>query len=271
MITPFFTQLDKDENVEDYDRCFHQPEKKRRLTVDQVQFLERSFEVENKLEPDRKVQLAKELNLQPRQVAIWFQNRRARYKTKQLEKDYDFLKASYDKLKVDCGSLEKENEKLKHEVHLLTEKLLHREPGKAESEQFEPMNSTNTEPSKPKPISIVNSPNVTNVPKVMCKLEDVNSAKSDVFDSETESPLNTDGIHSSLLEPADSSHVFEPEHSDFSQDEEDNLSGSLLRPPSFPKLKEGSYIDVSVNSYNLGYPVEDQSFWFNPFGSGLID
>ena len=96
--------------------CLNQPGKKRRLTSEQVQFLERNFEVENKLEPERKVQLAKELGLQPRQVAIWFQNRRARFKTKQLEKDYGVLKASYDRLKGDYESLVQENDKLKAEV-----------------------------------------------------------------------------------------------------------------------------------------------------------
>lgn len=114
---PFFQALEKEENCdEDYEGCFHQPGKKRRLTSEQVQFLERNFEVENKLEPERKVQLAKELGLQPRQVAIWFQNRRARFKTKQLEKDYGVLKASYDRLKSDYESLVQENDKLKAEV-----------------------------------------------------------------------------------------------------------------------------------------------------------
>uniref|UniRef100_A0A803QP56 Homeobox-leucine zipper protein n=1 Tax=Cannabis sativa TaxID=3483 RepID=A0A803QP56_CANSA len=86
---------------------------KRQLSANQVRFLEKNFELENKLEPERKVQLAKELGLQPRQVAIWFQNRRARYKTKQLEKDS--LKASYDRLKFDYDVLLKESETLKNE------------------------------------------------------------------------------------------------------------------------------------------------------------
>ena len=67
-------------------------------------------------EPERKVQLAKDLGLQPRQVAIWFQNRRARWKTKQMEKDYDVLQASYNSLKADYESLRKETDKLKAEV-----------------------------------------------------------------------------------------------------------------------------------------------------------
>lgn len=119
METPVFQPLVKEENGdEDFDACLNQPGKKRRLSTTQVQFLERNFEVENKLEPDRKIQLAKELGLQPRQVAIWFQNRRARYKNKQLEKDYDSMRASYDRLKADYDNLLKERETLKNEVYL---------------------------------------------------------------------------------------------------------------------------------------------------------
>ncbi|KAJ1398532.1 Homeobox-like domain superfamily [Sesbania bispinosa] len=46
----------------------HHSEKKRRLNIDQVKALEKNFEVENKLEPERKVKLAQELGLQPRQI-----------------------------------------------------------------------------------------------------------------------------------------------------------------------------------------------------------
>lgn len=101
----------------------HVSEKKRRLSVDQVKALEKNFEVENKLEPERKVKLAQELGLQPRQVAVWFQNRRARWKTKQLERDYGHLKASYDSLKLNYDALKHDNEALLKEIRELKSKL----------------------------------------------------------------------------------------------------------------------------------------------------
>ncbi|CAH1420358.1 unnamed protein product [Lactuca virosa] len=87
-------------------------EKKRRLNLEQVKALEKSFELGNKLEPDRKRQLARALGLQPRQVAIWFQNRRARWKTKQLERDYNVLKKQVDSIRADNDSLKNKNQKL---------------------------------------------------------------------------------------------------------------------------------------------------------------
>ncbi|WVZ55637.1 hypothetical protein U9M48_006275 [Paspalum notatum var. saurae] len=91
-------------------------EKKRRLNVEQVRMLEKNFELGNKLEPERKLQLARALGLQPRQVAIWFQNRRARWKTKQLEKDYDALKRQLDAVKADNDALLSHNKKLQAEI-----------------------------------------------------------------------------------------------------------------------------------------------------------
>lgn len=114
---PLFKPVELDDfGDNDSDDSLHHQEKKRRLRTDQIQFLENSFELENKLEPERKAQLAQVLGLKPRQVAIWFQNRRARWKTKQLEKDFEALKSSYDGLKVDHECLLKEKEELEAEV-----------------------------------------------------------------------------------------------------------------------------------------------------------
>ncbi|KAG2327162.1 hypothetical protein Bca4012_036102 [Brassica carinata] len=98
-------------------------EKKRRLSVEQVKALEKNFEIDNKLEPERKVKLAQELGLQPRQVAIWFQNRRARWKTKQLERDYGVLKSNFDSLKRSRDSLQRDNDSLHAEIKELRAKL----------------------------------------------------------------------------------------------------------------------------------------------------
>jgi homeobox-leucine zipper protein len=59
-----------------------------------------------------KQQLANEIGLEPRQVAIWFQNRRARLKTKQIEKEYSLLKANYEALASRFESLKRENQSL---------------------------------------------------------------------------------------------------------------------------------------------------------------
>ena len=73
-----------------------QEKKKKKMTSEQLKFLERSFQEEIKLNPDRKMKLSKELGLQPRQIAVWFQNRKARWKNKQLEHLYESLRQEFD-------------------------------------------------------------------------------------------------------------------------------------------------------------------------------
>ncbi|KAK8583711.1 hypothetical protein V6N13_109108 [Hibiscus sabdariffa] len=243
----FFTPFDQEENGDDIDldEYFHQPEKKRRLTVDQVQFLEKSFEVENKLEPERKIQLAKDLGLQPRQVAIWFQNRRARWKTKQLEKDYDTLQANFNSLKADYDNLLKENDKLKQEVLQLTDKLAMKQKGKSDVDIL----SQEEPPEKPAGV-------------VADQTASEGLSKSDMFDSDS-----PHGVHSSVLEAADSSYPFEPDQSDVTQDEEENLSNTLSHTASyiFPKLEDCDYSDPPASSCNFGFHVEDQAFWSSAY------
>lgn len=118
----FQSMLDGLDEEDCLEESGHISEKKRRLSVDQVKALEKNFEVENKLEPERKVKLAQELGLQPRQVAVWFQNRRARWKTKQLERDYGILKASYDSLKQNFEALQHDKEALVAELKELKSK-----------------------------------------------------------------------------------------------------------------------------------------------------
>ncbi|KAL0412271.1 UNVERIFIED_CONTAM: Homeobox-leucine zipper protein ATHB-7 [Sesamum latifolium] len=85
---------------------------KRRFSDEQIRSLEVMFESESKLEPKKKAQLANDLGLQPRQVAIWFQNKRARWKSKHIEKEYTMLLANYNNLASQVETLKEENQSL---------------------------------------------------------------------------------------------------------------------------------------------------------------
>ncbi|KAI3521735.1 hypothetical protein L1887_11207 [Cichorium endivia] len=250
----FFQTYDQEDNGDDeYDDYFNHPEKKRRLKADQVQFLEKSFETENKLEPDRKIQLAKDLGLQPRQIAIWFQNRRARWKTKQLEKDYDILQESYNQLKANYDNLVQEKEKLKSEVHDLSDKLLLQETEKGASDS-----SSTKSPSEP-----LQQEQVADC----LNDEDVSKTSNVGVKSDSSNPRYVD-----LLERGDSSYLFEQDQSDESLDEEDNLEKMFVTPVSgymLPKIESCHYPELdAVNSSYLGFPGhgddedEDQHFGF---------
>ncbi|KAG8058965.1 hypothetical protein GUJ93_ZPchr0002g26214 [Zizania palustris] len=83
--------------------------KKLRLSKEQSAFLELSFREHSTLTPKQKSDLANRLNLRPRQVEVWFQNRRARIKLKQTEVDCEHLKRY-------CERLTRENRSLRREV-----------------------------------------------------------------------------------------------------------------------------------------------------------
>ncbi|KAK4384797.1 Homeobox-leucine zipper protein HOX6 [Sesamum angolense] len=77
--------------------------------------------METKLEPRKKLEVARDLGLQPRQVAIWFQNRRARWKSKQLEQEYKVLKTNYDGLCMQFDHLKREKQSLQMQLQELTD------------------------------------------------------------------------------------------------------------------------------------------------------
>ncbi|ESQ43884.1 hypothetical protein EUTSA_v10006221mg [Eutrema salsugineum] len=95
----------------------------KRFSEEQIKSLEVIFESETRLEPRKKVQLAQELGLQPRQVAIWFQNKRARWKSKQLEKEYSILRANYNNLASQFEIMKKEKQALVSELQRLNEEM----------------------------------------------------------------------------------------------------------------------------------------------------
>lgn len=86
--------------------------KKLRLSKEQSALLEESFREHSTLNPKQKNALAKQLNLRPRQVEVWFQNRRARTKLKQTEVDCEVLKRC-------CENLTEENRRLQKELQEL--------------------------------------------------------------------------------------------------------------------------------------------------------
>ncbi|KAI4327301.1 hypothetical protein L6164_019778 [Bauhinia variegata] len=87
--------------------------KKLRLTKEQSALLEESFKQHSTLNPKQKQALARQLKLLPRQVEVWFQNRRARTKLKQTEVDCEFLKKCCETLTDENRRLQKELQELK--------------------------------------------------------------------------------------------------------------------------------------------------------------
>ncbi|GAB4840402.1 Homeobox-leucine zipper protein hox3 [Ancistrocladus abbreviatus] len=85
------------------------PRKKLRLSKEQSRMLEDSFRLNHTLNPKQKEDLAVQLKLKPRQVEVWFQNRRARSKLKQTEMECEHLKRWF-------GSLTEQNRRLQKEV-----------------------------------------------------------------------------------------------------------------------------------------------------------
>ncbi|KAL1537915.1 homeobox-leucine zipper protein ATHB-52-like [Salvia divinorum] len=97
---------------------------KKRLNQDQVRLLEANFDAAKKLEPERKFQLARDLGVPPRQIAIWYQNKRARWKTQSLELDHGVSQVRLEAALAEKRELEKEVDMLRSELRRTQEMLL---------------------------------------------------------------------------------------------------------------------------------------------------
>ncbi|KAJ4729736.1 Homeobox-leucine zipper protein like [Melia azedarach] len=97
---------------------------RKRLTQDQISLLETCFNANQKLKVDCKLELAHRLGLPPRQVAVWYQNRRAREKIHTIELDYKTIRQELEKVLAENTRLEEEVGKLKHELSRTRQMLL---------------------------------------------------------------------------------------------------------------------------------------------------
>ncbi|XP_073152511.1 homeobox-leucine zipper protein ATHB-40-like [Henckelia pumila] len=91
--------------------------RKRKLNEEQVSMLEQNFGSEQKLEAERKERLAAELGLEPRRVAVWFQNKRARWKSKKLEEEFSKLRTEHDMALLEKCRLQAELSKLQEQLN----------------------------------------------------------------------------------------------------------------------------------------------------------
>ncbi|XP_031255288.1 homeobox-leucine zipper protein ATHB-52-like [Pistacia vera] len=96
---------------------------RKRLTQDQIRLLETSFNSNRKLQVDCKLELARRLGLLPRQVTIWYQNRRAREKIHTIELDHKTIQLELDSVLLENRRLEQEVCMLKHELNKVQQML----------------------------------------------------------------------------------------------------------------------------------------------------
>ncbi|KAG9150009.1 hypothetical protein Leryth_010067 [Lithospermum erythrorhizon] len=101
--------------------------RKKRLNEEQVRLLEASFDCNKNLEPEMKLQLARQLGVPPRQIAIWYQNKRARWKNQSLEIGYNALQARLNDALLEKKQLEKQVKHLQEELQKERDRLMEKQ------------------------------------------------------------------------------------------------------------------------------------------------
>ncbi|XP_076918460.1 homeobox-leucine zipper protein ATHB-40-like [Bidens hawaiensis] len=99
--------------------------KNRKLTDEKLNVLEYLFEDNKKLELNRKNDIAAQLNLDPQQVAVWFQNKRARCKSKSEEAENLQLKEANCCLEkeLQLSEVKDQRDRFSNELSEVKEKL----------------------------------------------------------------------------------------------------------------------------------------------------
>ncbi|KAF9679212.1 hypothetical protein SADUNF_Sadunf07G0116500 [Salix dunnii] len=98
--------------------------RKKRLDSDQRRILEASFNANQKLKAEHKIKLARQIGLPPRQVEIWYQNRRAKNKNNAMEHDYKNVMLELGNVMAENIRLEKQVSMLKHELNSVQQMIL---------------------------------------------------------------------------------------------------------------------------------------------------
>ncbi|KAB5548481.1 hypothetical protein DKX38_011887 [Salix brachista] len=98
--------------------------RKKRLDGDQHRLLETSFNANQKLKAEDKIKLARQIGLPPRQVEIWYQNRRAKNKTNVVEHGYRNVQLELGNVMAENIRLEKHVSMLKHELNNVQQMIL---------------------------------------------------------------------------------------------------------------------------------------------------
>ncbi|XP_062096331.1 homeobox-leucine zipper protein ATHB-52-like [Humulus lupulus] len=115
--------MDQIQNQKGSSKVVVQNMNKRRLNEDQVRVLERDFNYDKKLESEHKHQLAEQLGIPARQVAVWYQNKRARWRTQSLEVDCTTLQHRLDTALAEKRRLEREVRVLRGELDMARQAL----------------------------------------------------------------------------------------------------------------------------------------------------
>ncbi|KAL6655661.1 hypothetical protein ACP70R_006487 [Stipagrostis hirtigluma subsp. patula] len=258
---------------------------KRRLTAEQVRALELSFEEEKrKLEPERKSELARRLGMPPRQVAVWFQNRRARWRAKQLEQDFGRLRAAHDELLAGRDALLADNDRLRSQFVQAGRKACRSRPQNNRSEKQVNIgylgHSVQAETDSYFVIGGLNSSVISLTEELEAKVSPapVKPDQEQIAASAAEAIQGA--LHVQLMKEdqlcIDTTGSEEPARGDFTEAAiNDSPESYFAGAPSPPSSSEGDYsyevctsflpdatLIAAVHEYGRGHAEEDNWEWF---------
>mmetsp|Transcript_37630 Transcript_37630/g.60977 ORF Transcript_37630/g.60977 Transcript_37630/m.60977 type:complete len:258 (-) Transcript_37630:276-1049(-) len=109
-------------------------QKLQRLLPDQVRLLRHAFQESSRLSKRRMEELSKRANLSARQVEVWFQNERARIRSRKELDDLRYFKKLYVEQKKAVTELEQSNKELRELLSRLQRRTPEQTPTEARAE-----------------------------------------------------------------------------------------------------------------------------------------